>query len=314
MGLNLLLFPIVYTAVWTQRRAQWVVGAFVLGALASAAYGAVDPAVDTEARLTGARFEPNELAAVLVAAVALSLALAGAARGVAARAAAIAAAAVCTAAIMFTLSRAGLVALGVVLVAGLVIAARRRGPALLVALVVALGVVTYFGFVAPDAARERVTTVESGTGRLDLWQVGWRMVEDEPLTGVGAGNYEVASVHYLLEPGEVERSDFIVDNPKVTHNVYLQMAAELGVVGLALFLAIAATSVASGVAAMRRFATVDDRIGAAIARGAVLATIGLLAADFFASGQFSNQLWFLLALSPALLGVALRSDRGAAPG
>ena len=34
------------------------------------------------------------------------------------------------------------------------------------------------------------------------------------------------------------RDDFIVDTPKVAHNTYLQVLAELGVVGLALFMTI----------------------------------------------------------------------------
>jgi F0F1-type ATP synthase assembly protein I len=35
-----------------------------------------------------------------------------------------------------------------------------------------------------------------------------------------------------------------------------------------------------------------------------VALIGILTADFFISEQFSKQLWLLLGLGPALLGVA----------
>ena len=41
-------------------------------------------------------------------------------------------------------------------------------------------------------------------------------------------NFPVASIHYLLEPGALMRTDFIVDNPKVAHNTYLNVLAELG--------------------------------------------------------------------------------------
>ncbi len=306
LALNVALFPVVYTAVRTRKQVAWVLIAFVAGAIASAVYGSVSPSVEAGVRLTGARFEPNELAAVLVAGVALSAGLASAARGVGARSAAITAAAICAAGVMVTLSRAGLVALGLMLVAGLVIASRRRGAALIVALLVVLGTAGYFAFLAPPGARERVTTVERGTGRLDLWQVGWRMFEAEPVRGVGAGNFEISSVHYLLEPGEVERSDFIVDKPKVAHNTYLQFLAELGIVGLLLFLSVVALALGSALRAARRFEQGGDSGAAALARGAALAVVGILAADFFASGQFSNQLWFLLALGPALLSVASR--------
>jgi hypothetical protein len=36
----------------------------------------------------------------------------------------------------------------------------------------------------------------------------------------------------------------------------------------------------------------------------VIATIGLLATQFFASEQYSKQLWLLLAMGPALLALA----------
>ena len=38
-------------------------------------------------------------------------------------------------------------------------------------------------------------------GRSTLWQVGWRMVEDQPVRGVGVGNFQSSSINYILEPG-----------------------------------------------------------------------------------------------------------------
>ena len=109
-----------------------------------------------------------------------------------------------------------------------------------------LAAVIYFGAFASVDARDRILELDGGTGRTDIWTVGWRMVEAQPLWGVGAGNFPVASIHYLLEPGALLRTDFIVDDPKVAHNTYLNVLAELGVVGLALFLAILALAVVVG--------------------------------------------------------------------
>ena len=69
--------------------------------------------------------------------------------------------------------------------------------------------------------------INSGDGgRPSYWAAAWRMFEDAPLTGLGPGAWAARRLAYL-EPGEV---DFSVPH---AHNVYLQTAAELGVVGLA---------------------------------------------------------------------------------
>jgi hypothetical protein len=43
-----------------------------------------------------------------------------------------------------------------------------------------------------------------------------------------------------------------------------------------------------------------------IARGVFVGLVGILAADFFLSAQFSKQLWLLLGLGPALLAMSSR--------
>ena len=44
----------------------------------------------------------------------------------------------------------------------------------------------------------------------------------------------------------------------------------------------------------------------ALARAILIASIAVLAADFFLSDQYSKQLWLLLALGPAMLGLATK--------
>jgi hypothetical protein len=45
-----------------------------------------------------------------------------------------------------------------------------------------------------------------------------------------------------------------------------------------------------------------------ISRAVFVGLVGILTADFFASEQFSKQLWLLLGLAPALLAIATRAD------
>jgi hypothetical protein len=49
-----------------------------------------------------------------------------------------------------------------------------------------------------------------------------------------------------------------------------------------------------------------------VARGLFLALISLFVADFFSSALYSKQLWLLLAIAPALVAVANRSEVSAA--
>jgi O-antigen ligase len=171
---------------------------------------------------------------------------------------------------------------------------------------VAFVTVGYFAFYAPTAARERVTTFESGTGRTDIWTVGWRMVEANPVVGVGAGNFRTASVHYLVEPGALLRDDLILDEPKVAHNIYLQELAELGIVGGSMFLVIVVLSLGWALRAARLFEELGDRDSEILARGVFVALCGILTTQFFASEIFSKQLWLLFGLSAAVLGIANR--------
>ncbi|MEA2828301.1 MAG: hypothetical protein QOG43_2740 [Actinomycetota bacterium] len=305
-GLNMLLLPIVYTAVRRRRHVTWILAAFVIGALVSMLYGLAVPAPPVPgdvSRLGGAIGEANETATVLVAAIVLSIGLVGAARRSPLLAAgALAGVPLALAGLVDTLSRAGIVSLGFSLVAACVLGGRWRRYVIVLTVVAVVGGIGYF-LSLPPASRDRVVSANT-TGRTDLWNVAWRAVEDHPWRGIGADNFPISSAHYLVRPGATTRADFIVTTPKVVHNVYLEQLTSLGVVGLVLFLAIPAASLSCCVKAARRFQKRGDQVLELTARAVMVALVGILAADFFASEQYSKQLWLLLALGPALLALA----------
>jgi O-antigen ligase len=131
------------------------------------------------------------------------------------------------------------------------------------------------------------------------------VVNDHPILGVGAGNFGVVSVRYLLRPGATQRDQYIL-NGDPPHNVYLNVLTELGAVGFALFVAILAISLRSALLAARLFAARGDPTMEFLARALFIGLVGLLVADFFSSALYSKQLWFLLAAGPALLALARR--------
>lgn len=320
-ALNVLLIPIVYTAIWEPKHVRWLASAIVGGAAAAAIYGLIAiPSASAAAdsvtaagelnRITGTVGDPNLLASVLIVGMIMAIALAlDRDRVPIGRVVCSGVAFVCFVAVVATVSRGGIIALGAAAIATVLFAGKRRGYAVVGALAFAIFAIGYFAVFATDAQIARLETADGGSGRTDIWKVGWRMVEDNPGHGVGAGNFNVSSIHYLLvEPGAVERSDFIVDTPAVAHNVYLEILAELGVPGLAMFLAVVIASIATAVRAASAF----DRSGedglALIARGVAISLCAVMAADFFLAAGYSKLLWLLLAFGPALLGVARRMD------
>ena len=307
-ALNAVLFLIVYTAIRKPKHVVWLVSAFVTASTLSAGYGLLvpRPGGENEGRLGGTLGEPNELAAVLVAGLVLALALAAISnRKPLTRGAMIVAAGLCLLCLFLTLSRGGLVALGVAMIAAVFVAGRWRGKALAAAAVTLTSLVVFFGFAASASQVARVT--ESTTsGRSDLWEVGWRMVKANPVKGVGVGQFQTSAVHYLIEPGSIARADLIIDAPHVAHNLYLQVLSELGLIGLLPFLVILGFPILCTLRAARIFERKGDVRMEVIARGVFVALVGMLAADFFLSAQFSKQLWLLLGLGPALLAIASR--------
>jgi O-antigen ligase len=320
-ALNAALFLVVFTAIQSRQHVRALIGALVLGAVIAGLYGiAVQPSAASAAagltsasglnRLAGTIGDPNQLASVLVVGFTLSIAFAASSRRSSAiRLASAAGATVALAGIFFTVSRGGLFALGAAMVATVFVARGRRLAAAMLALLVAVTAIGYFSVLAPAGVKDRILEADGGAGRTDIWKVGWRMVEAQPVTGVGAGNFPNASIHYLLvEPGAVQQDRYVVDDPKVAHNIYLGFLAELGVVGLGLFLAIVAGSLRTAALAARRFAGSGDHELELVTRAVIVATLALLAADFFISDVYSKHLWLLLALGPALLALAGRTE------
>ncbi|MEA2375012.1 MAG: hypothetical protein QOD53_1475, partial [Thermoleophilaceae bacterium] len=80
--------------------------------------------------------------------------------------------------------------------------------------------------------------------------------------------------------------------------------AELGVVGAVLFISIILFSLRCILRAARLFSRAGEVSMELMSRALLVALSGVLAADFFISEEFSKQLWLLLGLGPALLGIA----------
>ena len=317
-----LAFAVALTAPASPKALTYLALAFVAGSVVSVAIGVLTGSLSTpetavsqtaiQGRFTGGGGDPNVQAAGFVAAMFLIMGLLGLYRRRAARVALLVAFALVTLGFLATESRGGLVALVVGVVLAMFIAPRHRGR------IVALGGVMLAAILALGAAQPgaiaRITDLGGGSsGRSDLWRVGWDVFTGHPLTGVGLGNFEVVEAHYTLRPGAISRIGYIVDVPHLVHNTYLQLLAETGIVGLALYLLVIALCLRATWTAIRRFDAIGWRREADLARAVLMGVVGMSVALFFISDGDDVRLWVLLAMGPALATFAARAARPAGP-
>jgi O-antigen ligase len=308
-----ILYVIVFSAVRTRRQAMAVIGAFVFGCAFTATYGIVlrpDTNGQSAVRLASTINDPNFLAMILVAGLILGGACIFAARGNrVVQLGAFTAVILCCIAFFLTGSRGGIVGLGAALIAGIVFGGRWRVQITFWAVAITGLAVAYYTMLAPPLVREKISAATAGeVSRADtrstIWTVAWRMAEDNPITGVGAGNFATRSIDYIIEPGITYRTDRVIDNPGVSHNTYLGVLAEFGIVGLALFLAILVFSIACMIRAVHRFERNRDGPMEVIARGLLIALAGILASAFFISAESNKVVWLMMAMGPAVLAIA----------
>ena len=139
---------------------------------------------------------------------------------------------------------------------------------------------------------------------------------DRPILGVGPENFPLhyqeyaqrigVGVHTRVRSGE-NRGEI---PEREAHNLFVGIAADLGLVGFALFLAILWTSMSRLSRLRRRAAQIDPEV-ANYAAGFYLALLAYVVAGVFLTLAFERYLWLLIALATATALVGIRSIRSA---
>ncbi len=311
-----LVFLVLTTALRTERDIQMVVIAFVVGTTLSVLVGliannfssaetAAQAAFDQGTRVQGGNGDPNFLGAGIVAALALLSGLVTTRRGPFATLGLLVATFILAIGFAAAESRGALVAAVLAVVAALFVYTGRRGW--VVAFVgMAIAAMASWFMIYPDAWARISKFNNEGNGREEFWRIAWQIGGDNPVAGVGLNNYLAVSPDYVRRPGSLEFVEVIADQPHVAHNTYLQLFAETGVVGLALFIFILGACLRAAWLAGKRFDARGSPGLAALARAVLVAIVGMAGCSIFISNGADKRLWILLALAPALAVLAQR--------
>lgn len=210
--------------------------------------------------------------------------------------------------VIFTFSRTGFM----VMVLMLILMFIRRPPRVSVLLVTIVLVVPLFQFI-PESYVERISTLTdllpgsggdardevSFRGRLSENIAGIQAFSDYPVLGVGWGNfpkhYQRYARHIGTDTRRIERG---------THNLYLQIAAEQGMLGLGVMFGLFGLLFQGLHQARKNFLSINMADHAGMALAFSIALIGYLAAGVFAHLAYPRHFWLLIGLALAFYSVS----------
>lgn len=148
-------------------------------------------------------------------------------------------------------------------------------------------------FLHPTASDQSAADV-----RIQLWGAAWRMFRDNPVTGVGYGNWRYAEPRYIeAEVGQLY----------LPHNQYMEVLAEMGLPGLLAYAGMYFGSIVVLRRVRRGLKRGGPRVLTEAALGIQIGLIGFAISVFFLSALFLKMFWFMLAISasmPALMNRA----------
>jgi putative inorganic carbon (hco3(-)) transporter len=186
------------------------------------------------------------------------------------------------AALALTQSRGGLLGTMIGLLVLLIWKKRRIGL-----LILAIGLLTAVLVSAFGSGHVIASALSDGTlaSRLEVWQRGILMVEDFPITGIGIGTYN--QVAHALYPFYIAAPDELVPH---AHNQFLEVAVDLGIPGLVIYLGLLGVFFIGAGQALR-----------AASDSSICALVGGLTCGMIAHHVFGLTDAFILGSKPGLL-------------
>jgi putative inorganic carbon (HCO3(-)) transporter len=196
-------------------------------------------------------------------------------------------------ALIFTFSRGGWMALALAVTVICLLVWSRRGFSLKtpIAVLLILGIL-YLPFQSVISARLLGDDKGSAESRIPLMKLAFRIIEDNPVLGVGANNFTVVMDRYLTPEF---RHSFLF----AVHNKYLLVLSETGIIGLLAFLAFLLDALRKGWQCW----VLQDRLLSPLALGFAAGIAGHMvhmSVDVFRGRPTQQLLWLVAALLTAM--------------
>jgi putative inorganic carbon (HCO3(-)) transporter len=276
-----------------------------------------------EPRIAGPLGDPNFFAQILVMVVPLALFLAWEERRLRFRVSAYVCTAVLVGGTVLTYSRGGALALASVLLLALVSRGVQARQLVVAATVLILVLIS----LPADFTRRLVTISQLLPGQEQVLHpdsaleerrlftaVAWKMFGDHSVLGVGAGNYTAYFDEYADRVGSVNREYGDPHQQRYPHSLYLEIGAETGLVGLAVFLCAVVVCFTYLRRARVGFLAAGEDFSAGLARAFQIALVGYLVSSLFLHGHFQRYLWLVFAFSAALFRLSGSTESSPAAG
>ncbi|MGE0160389.1 MAG: O-antigen ligase family protein [Gemmatimonadales bacterium] len=277
--------------------------------------------INLEDRARGPVDEPNRFAQVLLMAAPVGFILARNARRTRGRVAAATGMLLALGGVLLTYSRGAFVTLVILMLLAVPMKLLRlRGLVMTGAAAIVIMFVVVPGYVArvvsiagvADLLGTGPATVEADgptRGRTTEMLAALAAYLDHPVIGVGPGQYVVFhSQHYQSLP-EISIRD--LTEPRRAHNLYLEMAAETGTVGLLVFMAIPLLLLRD-LEVLRRYSWTRSPERAWLAASFALVILSYLGTGVFLHLAYERYYWFMIGLAAATVGI-LREELSLMP-
>jgi len=209
-------------------------------------------------------------------------------------------------ALMFTFSRGAFLTLAA-LVLYFVVKSPKRAVGLSVGAALALAAL----LVMPPSYWERIHTIGEGTpdgsvqGRLWAWEAGWKMALDQPVLGMGPGNFRTGYGRFY-KPEAAGDAGWEPNRWTAAHSSYFQAMGEMGFVGFGLLGFLVVYCWTSQSAIQKRLRDHDDldddgRFSLAMAHATQASLLAFLVGAAFLGAIYYPHLWLNAALTQVLV-------------